>query len=270
MKRSINIVVSVIMILALTLTSVASGSIEIQTIFDDDERSEVSNTTQAPYSAICNLTITYKSGSKEYGTGFLIAPKKVATAAHVMRKRNGDYAVKIVVSPGDKPGSHPYGQQIVTKGSDMLYPSLWVTADNADAPKYDYGVIRLAKAFNGNPATLSLNSSYSTNNYKNMRARITGYDYKTAILWKQTGKINKADSYLVYTKMDTLPGMSGSPITDRNNTVIGINCYGADGEFTWEEQLKPINQGDENYERSFNYGPRITSSVKAFLEQNGN
>ncbi len=56
MKRSISIIVCVIMILALTLTSIASGSMEIQTIFGDDDRVYINNTTQAPYSAICKLT----------------------------------------------------------------------------------------------------------------------------------------------------------------------------------------------------------------------
>ena len=184
-----------------------------------------------------------------------------------MQKRNGDYATKIIVAPGDKPGSHPYGTKTVTNASDMMFPLNWKTASTDSlAMQYDYGIIRLPSAFSGNPATLTLNANYSTTNYTNLSAGMLGYDYATAKLWEHRGRISYANSSLVYTKLDTLPGMSGCPIVDNNNTVVGINCYGISGNYTWEEIITPVEDNHPDY----NKGPRITSAVKAFLEQNGN
>lgn len=228
------------------------------TIFKPDERVKITDTTESPYSAVCNLTITWSNGSVTYGTGFLISSTRVATVAHCMYNRsNGATATSIIVAPGDTVTGHPYGRKTVTGSSNFKYPAQYADPETTNPTAYDYGVIKLSSAFSGSPATLSLDKSYSTSEFSNMNATLLGYDYLSADLYECTGKISYANSTRLFHKMDTVSGMSGSPILDSSGDVVGINAYGISGQ-------SPPSTVEEDY-NNYNRATRITSTVYNFL-----
>jgi V8-like Glu-specific endopeptidase len=243
--------------LAICLMSVSVGFADgmKRTIFYPDTREKVPNadTVKSPYSAVCNLTINWSDGTKTYGTGFLISDTRVVTTAHCMyNRKTGATAKSIIVAPGDRVSGHPYGTKTA---KSFHYPDEYETSSY---PKnYDYGYMELSSAFAGSPATLKLSTDYDRS-FTNMKATIIGFDMYTAQMYRQTEKIEYASSTQLFHRMDTLGGMSGSPVLDSNNKVVGINAYSIDG------QLPPgnIDYGETD---GYNQATRITKSVYNFL-----
>lgn len=203
----------------------------------------------------CLLTLCFSATSRA-----ISAPASNSAPAPLM------LAHQEINIPGDKTTSHPYGRQTVSGGGKFSCPSLFISATNStDAGYYDYGIIKLPSAFSGNPATLTMTSSYSTSDFSNMNAKIIEYDYKTAQLWACSGKIKRSTTNHLVHKLDTLSGMSASPILDSNNKVIGINTYGISGNFSSQtEKDKPVSN---DYPDS-NKANRITTTALAFFNSN--
>lgn len=183
--------ISVVLVLVMTLMLGVSVYAEDRTIFGKDDRVKVSNTKKSPYSAVCNLTLNWSDGSLTYGTGFLIAPTKVATEAHCMYNKSKNIRVSsITIAPGDMVGSHPYGTKTVSGASNFVYPKKYQT--EKDGIPYDYGVIKLNSAFysstNGSPATLPLKAM---TNMENKEATIIGFHKNSANMWECSGTIKE-------------------------------------------------------------------------------
>jgi glutamyl endopeptidase len=102
-----------------------------------------------PWCAICHLDITRDSGSLRDGTGWLVAPQTVITAAHnLFDHSTGSQgcrkARRVIVTParygyGDK--GKPYGE---VESTTFWAPEEWAT--RAD-PSYDVAAIRLPHSF---------------------------------------------------------------------------------------------------------------------------
>src|SRR5262245_41631143 len=96
-----------------------------------DSRVIVTDTSDVPWRCICHLEVESEFGPTGFGTGFLIGPKAVLTAAHVLDSpaRNGSTrrrtARQVRVIPGRNGTLAPYGF-FVSKYSDCKVPEQWL------------------------------------------------------------------------------------------------------------------------------------------------
>lgn len=250
---------ALVICLAVCLMSVSVGFADgpQKTIFGKDGRRKVTDeeTLESPYSAVCNLTIKWSNGTTTYGTGFLISDTRVVTTAHCLyNRKTGATAKSIIVAPGDRVSGHPFGRKTATS---FHYPPEYAKY----GVDYDYGYIELPSAFSTTvkPATLTLKKYSYNSDFSNKPATLIGFDYKTAQMYTQTETINYASDYRLYHKMDTLSGMSGSPILDSNGKVIGINAYSINGDL-------PVGNTVADDYPDYNKATRISDEAYAFLK----
>ena len=131
-----------------------------------DDRRRVRDTLATPFSWICSIAATRRivnaagrvshTGLAPAGTGLLISPRHVLTAAHVLKSFNTDSSVSelheaqtVEVSPGFDRGSRPFG--VVRAVRWDLHPKF---DPKVSASAYDYAVITLdtdigARVFKG-------------------------------------------------------------------------------------------------------------------------
>lgn len=80
-----------------------------EVVIGTDDRKNITSTMQYPWRSICSLKIKAKDGTNWIGTGFLIGPRTVITAGHVVYLHNhGGWAKSIEVIPGRNGSSNPY------------------------------------------------------------------------------------------------------------------------------------------------------------------
>jgi V8-like Glu-specific endopeptidase len=75
-----------------------------------DDRRAVTGTWAVPFRWICSLRVTYAAGPARRGTGVLVGPRQVLTAAHCLyRKSDGAGPEAVEVIPGRSGRTHPVG-----------------------------------------------------------------------------------------------------------------------------------------------------------------
>lgn len=255
MKKYLGIILALV-VLTTSVLSASATPVSPYTIFGDDDRWVVTDTTVSPYSSVCNLTITYANGKIGYGTGFMVSKNNMATAAHCLYDHTkGGWVKSIAIVPGDNTADKPFGTiTAIPSNSDFVVPSDWTQNANTAS---DYGVVVLDKAVSSNIG--SLNMYVPSDSYLDgLEVSLSGYDYKTRKQYLATGLITGYDSYRIKFRLDTLSGMSGSPVYDSDNEVIGIYNYAVSGvgDGTLDDDA-PASQ--------YNRCQRITSSIKTFL-----
>jgi len=231
-----------------------------------DERTVVSNTTAIPYRWICKIEPTFKhpdTGNEISfvpGTGLLIGPRHILTAAHVVEsivqttgatnKRQWQKAVKVKLTPGSNgTGNEPFGSY--TTSNYLILPA-WSSAQNIDNRHNDFAVIVLNEDI-GFKKFASLNNQslghfgdtvngvsthFTTlvpDIIKGITVETAGYPHdipntQLGKQWRVTGNIQafpNDDPVFLHT-MDTEVGQSGSPIwkEDKNTgekILVGIH-----------------------------------------------
>jgi len=191
-------------------------------IIGKDDRYRV-NTTSNPYNKIVRLGFSDYKGNYT-GTGFLVSPDTVVTAAHTVIE-NGKLTSDspLYIQPGYDNGYLPYGQTLAT---NIHYYDAWSVYGDSE---YDIAVIKLASNIGNRTGYFGIQKvipSYAT---------IAGYpganiDYQTnkvGKMYAHSGSVSKygnSENLLTY-KIDTTPGNSGSPIFN-NNIVYGVHTSG--------------------------------------------
>jgi V8-like Glu-specific endopeptidase len=133
--------------------SVGSSASKPENVIGVDSRVMVTDTSPVPWRCICHLEVEYEFGPTGFATGFLIGPKSVLTAAHVldspardgsMRRRK---ARQVRVIPGRNGTMAPYGF-FVSKYLDCKVPEQWL-ANGDDHPDrgWDFAMITIPDNF---------------------------------------------------------------------------------------------------------------------------
>lgn len=221
-------------------------------VIGEDTRIRITDTTQYPYSAICFIEANFdfnNDGVIDWygeGSGSLIGPNTVATAAHVIYNSEHDvWASYVKVYPGKNGTTNPYGYAVY---SNMLISGKWNSTYNFPSEE-DWGLIELSSPLGNSCGYLGLSESATIN----MNVNLTGYhgDLTRGTMWKSTGVLTSVEDNYIRYNCDMMPGASGSPIYDNSNQLIGINAYGQDVK--------------NEYEYTENSGPRLTNYLYQYF-----
>ncbi|MBC1403085.1 trypsin-like serine protease [Listeria booriae] len=183
-------------------------------IIGSDDRIIVGDTTKAPYNSMVFIEI---SGGK-IGSGVLISPDTVLTAAHVVyNSATKSFASSITVYPGFNAGVVPFGS---AKAKAMVLPTEYQKEASFD---YDYAIVKLDRNLNVGATGIAGFSSFT-----DLPITISGYHGDLGgKMSTQTGHIKEYnEKTLVYDDLDTLGGSSGAPVYDARNYIVGVNVGG--------------------------------------------
>lgn len=200
-------------------------------VFGRDDRIRVVNPSRSPY----RQTVFVQSRfGRDYGggSGVLIAPDKVLTAAHVLRdSRTGRWADGITVIPGMSGAITPYdvrNSSIYHIFNDYYNDfSLEYTTTKMNN---DIAVITLDEPFSPYVGYLSIHTGVQLN----QRIQVIGYpqsDWKEDIgkhnfMYAASGVVSNISEKTITHQVDTTPGHSGGPVVDESYRLLGITLSG--------------------------------------------
>lgn len=208
---------------ALLRTPEVRRSIEEAVIVEDD-RQPVENADERPFRWICSLVITAANGTRWQGTGWVVGPRTVITAGHVVyMPSQGGWVSAVEVYPGRSAELQPPAATAAELHSVQGWVQEHVSA-------YDYGALTLSQPLQEgygyfgfaacNDATLS-----------SALINIAGYptDKPMGTMWGNTRRLSSVGTDVLLYTIDTFGGMSGAPLVhwDAGDfIVVGIHNYG--------------------------------------------
>lgn len=234
------------------------GEVERE-VLEPDERVRVNPTTQVPYRWVCSLDVT-RAGTRFRGSGLLIGPRQVLTAAHNVYDAEGNRPDSLHVVPARSVDEQPFGRfeavAFTTTSRYISSPQPGNRFDLALVTLGDDASATTSKAIGG--AALGHWGSPRTGQGTNLRALtpafLTGKDVvvcgypgdkcngrrcdpsvgwrlgdQSNTMWSHFGPARfhaGAPGGLVYSA-DTAPGQSGSPVwirfRDGSRSLVGVH-----------------------------------------------
>lgn len=199
-----------------------------EVVIGRDDRIRINGTRNYPWRCICSLLITAQDGSRWIGTGFLVGPRTVITAGHVVYMHSrGGWAKSIEVIPGRNAASRPFGSCTTSRFHSVKG---WTQSRNRN---YDYGAIILpANCKFGNRLGYFGFGNYSDTSLRNLTVNLSGYpgDKPAGTQWWHARRIVNLNSRVLTYNIDTFGGQSGSPVWFYRNGkryVVGIHTNGS-------------------------------------------
>jgi len=199
-----------------------------------DTRRRVIMTRRVPWRHIVKIELSGGGG----GTGTLIAPNKVLTAAHVVydRRKRKQYSLKRIVPGKNGRGSskrkEPFGW---AKATRVNFPSAYSTPNYRDAWANDYAVITLDRSFSTRVGTWANLRSVPSSKLTRLRLNTAGYPGDKGgqhQYWTRNRVVSVRGPRIEYL-LDTYAGQSGSPVWLRkgsNRAIVAIHTAKDDAE----------------------------------------
>jgi V8-like Glu-specific endopeptidase len=218
---------------------------------DGENRKQIANPRQYPFSAVCCLEMRRGSSSQfSIGTGVLVGRNLVLTAGHnLIHNPVVGQPDRVNVYPGRTgPNGKWPGVQAVAMPSQFWISDPWRTQkDKALARALDWGFIILNEPLYASAGSLGLipweksrlleTSGFMVAGYPSSKVSDSPNRSNPFTLWYDVGKVsNVGDRTLLY-GMDTSEGQSGAPLiawdsskTSTGNMIcVGIHNYDAGG-----------------------------------------
>ena len=215
------------------------GLNDLEIVPPTDSRTRITDTKRIPYQWICSIIPTFRHPTTgdpiemttQPGSGLLIGPRHILTAAHVLFPPSGPLIhqspIRVKVTPGHNDRSEPYGHYVSTVYNVR---SEWRSEGrNTENPSYDFAVIEVSNTIQ--QGRLKCWGASGTNTYKypidkawlrGQRVNVCGYprDKTLYTQWiahdplddpepKRNG--NLVANLFTY-KADTCLGQSGAPV----------------------------------------------------------
>jgi V8-like Glu-specific endopeptidase len=209
-----------------------------------------------PFSAITQITSVFPNGNAYTGSGALVGPNDLLTAAHVVySEEDGGWASEVYTTPGLSPNDQPFG---VTQGTNIQSVSGWIEyADFA----WDYALVTLQDSVGNQTGWFDIVSF--SGNIIGAWVDSAGYpgDFNSETMAYTSGTVDDIgnNAFIFRDDFDSFPGQSGSPVffTDENgnSSIVGL--------VSWE-QYWPVNQ---NGVLAFDDG--MVSQLDAWISENG-
>jgi len=208
-----------------------------QVIIDGDDRVRVSETDQYPFSAIALMKVHARCGCDWSGTGFMVLPDVLLTAAHcIICPDHGQSAENIELYFGYQPNGDYF--KAYTGPTNYYFGTSFPGQYNRENMNWDYGIVRLEENVGYETGYFGLQVK-SDAEFDSATMTITGY--RDGLLKYDTGKTQVSSGQVIEVHADAEGGNSGGPIYsgDRASAI-----YIADNE-----------------RLGMNYGCRITDDV---------
>ncbi len=214
-------------------------------------REQVTNTTEGPFSSICQIMVFSPSGEQFFGSGWIVGRRTVITAGHVVYARESGWMTGITVWPGVNGHGFVPAQfsGSAWNTTDQFRTSTF--ADAVGAEPYDYGVIQIDGDFTGTAEPLEFNS-FSAADLTERTASVIGYPTSEpwGTQWGSTDQVIAVENGQLRYNIVTSPGDSGSPVYADFRQVIGIHNY-----------------GDTDYNLGTWISPDVASQIRQWISQ---
>lgn len=211
-----------------------------------DNRITVDNPSVYPYSAIAYLKVTAECGCSWSGSGFMVGPDAMMTAAHcVVCSEHGKTAEKITAYFGytsEKNYLYKY-----SKGTTYWYNTNYDYKGNTTKNiAWDYAYIKLKERVGDKVGWFAMRAE-SDDVLDFSAFELAGY--RDGVLKTGWGMTNVENEYIITYTNDTLPGNSGSPVFTDDYYVVAVHIASREG--------------------GKNVGRRITSTLLNSMRKNG-
>lgn len=196
-----------------------------EAIYSHDDRAEVTETAQTPWSTICKVHTVFVDGTTAEGTGFLVSHNCIATAGHVLLNiQTGAKPKSISVRPGHSRGNDPFNSYVGV-GFDV-HPDFEATHDRG----FDIGVIYLGADVGLQTGYLGF-GSFPDGSLANVLVNIAGYPVdRPGKLMSAAGRVTAAAPHWLAHDVDTIEGQSGAPViyveSPGQMVVLGVHSWG--------------------------------------------
>ena len=187
-----------------------------------------------PYTAVVSISVTWPDGTGSGGSGVMVGPNDVLTAAHMVYSAvHGGAATSVSVTPGYNAGNTPFGTYA---GAEWYYYEWDTNRDGlatAQESQYDVAIIGLSQRVGDQTGWFGMDPNATTGWYN-----LSGYPdrYWNAAgqpqLTNDWGQATEDPTWWVYDYVDIIstPGNSGGPLWYQGADgpyVVGICSTGS-------------------------------------------